>query len=70
MSSNVLAVTKTYTYREYTLISIGNEGAEIFSTLCVIQMRIEYHHVRLHTDRETVYSEMFVWKCSAEFSLL
>lgn len=55
MSCNVLPVTKTYTYREDTLISIGNKGGEIFSTLYVLQMRIEYYHVRTHTDRETVY---------------
>lgn len=42
-------------YREDTVFSISNKGAEIFPVLYVLQIRIEYQHVRLHMDGEIVY---------------
>lgn len=55
MSSNVFLVTKIYIYREDVPFPIDNKGAGIFPIFYVLQIMIEYCHVRLHVDRETVY---------------
>lgn len=46
MSSNVLAFTKFYIYREDTLSPISSKGAAFFSVSYGLQIRIEHHHVK------------------------
>lgn len=39
----------------------------MFSVPCALQMRALHHHLRPHTEEETVYLQMLVWKQNAEF---